>query len=90
MSLNPSSAESSAQRLSGDSLSIADPAKRRINVAPLEASSSSRRVETAPTEATAAVAELNAQMWSDSQSAASKRRSAQKRRGERVTCGPLS
>ena len=69
MRLNPSSA---GQLRNGqvDSLSIADSAKRRINVAPLEASSSSRRVETTPTEAAAAVAELNAQMWSDSQSAA--------------------
>ena len=47
---------------------VADPAMRGMAAAPSEASSPSRLVDAGPTETIRAVAELNAQMWSDSES----------------------
>ena len=67
--LNPSSASQLPSSQTASS-SVADPAKRAMGAAPLEASSPSRLVEPAPNEAATAVAKLNAQMWTDSQSTA--------------------
>ena len=50
-----------------ESQSVTDPSMRGMAAAPLEASSPSRLVDAGPTETTRAVAELNAQMWSDSE-----------------------
>ena len=51
---------------------IVDPSTRGMAAASPEASSPSRLVDTGPTDIARAVAELNAQMWSDSESAAAK------------------
>jgi hypothetical protein len=69
--LNRSSTE---QMLSAraESRLVTDPPMRGMAAAPSEASSPSRLVDAGPTETTRAVAELNAQMWSDSESAAAK------------------
>jgi len=48
---------------------LTDPSMRGMAAAPSEASFPSRLVDAGPTETARAVAELNAQMWSDSESA---------------------
>ena len=52
-----------------ESLLVTDPSMRGMAAPPSEASSPSRLVDAGPTETARAVAELNAQMWSDSESA---------------------
>ena len=52
-----------------ESLLVTDPSMRGMAAPPSVASSPSRLVDAGPTETARAVAELNAQMWSDSESA---------------------
>ena len=69
--LNRSSTEQ-ALSARAESRLVTDPPMRGMAAAPSASSSPSRLVDAGPTETTRAVAELNAQMWSDSESAAAK------------------